>query len=177
MLQMRSRVSLGTGLPNAESWSHWGSHTSGTVSQHARWETAVRIYQNVVLCIMYKTVCVSADSSTFSDCIGTECVVDLNLCVLEPNPDQALNVVNIELPRSTYPSIKGRIKDRANFWEVVLQASPFVMKIVTEGYQLPFIQPPTPFNQPNHNSALREREFVKEEIAKLVSTGCVEEVP
>ena len=51
--------------------------------------------------------------------------------MLEPDQDQVLNVVSIELPESTYPPIKGRIKDRAKFWEKVLQAAPFVLKIVT----------------------------------------------
>ena len=57
MLQVWSRVSLGTGLPNATSWT---PRTSRTVSQHACWETAVRSYHlPVVLYIMYMIVCVS----------------------------------------------------------------------------------------------------------------------
>lgn len=59
----------------------------------------------------------------------------------------------------------------------MLQVSPFVLKIVTEGYRLPFIQISTPFHQANHTSALREREFVEGEIAKLVAAGCAKELP
>ena len=86
--------------------------------------------------------------------------------------------LDIDLSESTYPPIKGRLKDRARFWEEVLQASQFVFEIVTEGYRLPFIQTPTPFHQANHvSSALREQEFVEGEIAKLVAAGCAEELP
>ena len=126
---------------------------------------------------VHDCVCVSTNNSNVDNLAESECILDDSLCVLEPDPDQALNVLDIDLSESTYPPIKGRLKDRARFWEEVLQASPFVLKIVTEGYRLPFIQTPTPFHQTNHASALREREFVEGEIAKLVAAGCAEELP
>ena len=126
---------------------------------------------------VHDCVCVSTNNSNVDNLAESECILDDSLCVLEPDPDQALNVIDIDLSESTYPPIKGRLKDRARFWEEVLQASPFVLKIVTEGYRLPFIQTPTPFHQANHASALREREFVEGEIAKLVAAGCAEELP
>ena len=60
--------------------------------------------------------------------------------------------------------------------EMLYRSPLFVMKIVLEGYQLPFICTPTPFHATNQKSALREQQFVEDEIRKLVAGGYVKEI-
>ena len=81
-------------------------------------------------------------------------------------------------PKKTdcYPTVKGRLRQHARFWRDVLQSSPFVMRIIEEGYRLPFYTIPTHAYFSNHASAKRECAFVEQELNRLLREGCVEEV-
>ena len=101
MLQVWSRVSLDSRLPNATSWT---PRTSRTVSQHACWERAVRSYHlPVVLYIMYMIVCVSTNNSNVGNLAESEYILDYSLCVLELD---TLNVIDINLSQLTHPQRK-----------------------------------------------------------------------
>ena len=51
----------------------------------------------------------------------------------------------------------------------LVEASQFVLDIVTNGYKLPFIAFPQPVFAKNHHSALKHSKFVEEAIGDLVS--------
>ena len=52
----------------------------------------------------------------------------------------------------------------------------FILQTIEFGYVLPLKSEPTPFSRKNQNSALHNYKFVKESIADLLATGCVEVV-
>ena len=55
-------------------------------------------------------------------------------------------------------------------------ASPWVLKILREGYSLPFVQQPPQVSFRNNKSALEASEFVTSEIYSLLEQGCIREV-
>uniref|UniRef100_A0A7M5WT73 Reverse transcriptase domain-containing protein n=1 Tax=Clytia hemisphaerica TaxID=252671 RepID=A0A7M5WT73_9CNID len=73
-------------------------------------------------------------------------------------------------------SVAGRIQEFSNFWENELKASNFALGIVREGYKIPFESEPPPFFAKNNASSLKNREFVKDSIEKLLENGCIEKV-
>ena len=80
-----------------------------------------------------------------------------------------------EVVTATY-SVKGRLQRDLSFWREELQASPFILQTIESGYVLLLKSEPTPFSRKNQNSALQNYKFVKESIADLLATGCVEVV-
>ena len=56
-----------------------------------------------------------------------------------------------------------------------IEASQFVLDIVTNGYKLPFIAYPQPMIAKNHHSALKHSKFVEDSIGDLVWSRCVRE--
>lgn len=69
--------------------------------------------------------------------------------------------------------VKGRINARACFWRNQLQASEPVLRIVQNGYILPFRVVPDPYYSPNHRSAFENAGFVGNAISDLMSNGCL----
>ena len=61
------------------------------------------------------------------------------------------------------------------FWEQ-MGASPWVLKILREGYSLPFVQQPPQVSFRNNKSALESSDFVTNEIYSLLEQGCIREV-
>ena len=62
------------------------------------------------------------------------------------------------------------------FWEQDLEASQFVLDIITSGYKLPFITyHPQLMIAKNHCSAVKHAKFVEESIGDLVHSRCARE--
>ena len=61
------------------------------------------------------------------------------------------------------------------FWET-LGASELVLRIICEGYQLPFVQLPRPKTVKNHSSAQCQFDFVADSIRDFMERGCIKEV-
>ena len=73
---------------------------------------------------------------------------------------------------STCDNVKGRLKAHFSFWHDI-QASPFVLNVIQNGYSIPFIsKPPKKVNKNNH-SAMENAGFVSEAVADLLNKGCV----
>lgn len=61
------------------------------------------------------------------------------------------------------------------FWKDVLQASGWVIEVLTQGYVLPFEQfPEKEYDEPNNKSAIQEMEFVRQTVRKWEKEGVVE---
>ena len=69
----------------------------------------------------------------------------------------------------------GRLKSAKSAWETA-GADEYIMRVVTEGYTLPFRELPPVKCMQNNKSARDSMAFVKEEVCKLLEKGCVKEV-
>ena len=78
-------------------------------------------------------------------------------------------------PKQPSSGVKGRLKENIDFWKQI-KASSWVLRVVREGYALPFVEPPEKRMHENHRSAVKCGDFVKSEIAKLLQCGCIKEV-
>ena len=70
-------------------------------------------------------------------------------------------------------SVAWRLKQAIPFWRDVLLAPPSVLRVLEEGYKLPFITPPSPFHKRNSPSSLQYQDFVSAEVKRLVEAGVV----
>ena len=61
----------------------------------------------------------------------------------------------------------------AEFWENELDAPPFILETVKEGYKIPFESHPPPFYARNNRSSLQNKHFVKDSILKLFKNKCI----
>ena len=71
--------------------------------------------------------------------------------------------------------VKGRLRECISFWENI-GANRWVLEIIREGYCLPFVDLPESMTFVNHQSAIREVDFVAKEIDKLLQSGALVEV-
>ena len=51
-----------------------------------------------------------------------------------------------------------------------------MLDIIENGYKIPFKETSLPYKLDNRSSAIKNRTFVKEEINKLLESGCTEEL-
>ena len=56
--------------------------------------------------------------------------------------------------------VKGRLREKCEFWESTLQASDTIISIIKQGYVLPLTVVPDSFSKANHESAISETRFV-----------------
>ena len=73
------------------------------------------------------------------------------------------------------PSPMGRLKRRYGEWEK-MTSRPFILGVIKDGYKLPFKVIPQPVELKNNKSARDKTQFVYEEVQKLLSNGCIQEV-
>ena len=73
------------------------------------------------------------------------------------------------------PPVKGRLAKSIKFWEGI-NASPWVLRIIKEGYALPFINEPEPAEFKNNASARKHSDFVTSEVKELLTSGRIREV-
>ena len=70
-------------------------------------------------------------------------------------------------PKQPSSGVKGRLKENIDFWKQI-KASSWVLRVIREGYALPFVEPPEKRMHENHRSAVKCGDFVKSEITKLL---------
>ena len=97
------------------------------------------------------------------------------LAVCNDQRDSILESPSSSMTNEYTPNVKGRLKENISFWEEI-GASSWLLSILRESYALPFISEPKPKIFQNNVSALRNKEFVTNEILDLLSSGRVREV-
>ena len=73
------------------------------------------------------------------------------------------------------PPVKGRLAKNINFWEGI-NASPWILRIIKEGYPLPFTNESEPVEFKNNASAHKYSNFVTSEVKELLSSGRIRKV-
>ena len=71
--------------------------------------------------------------------------------------------------------VKHRLRENISFWQNI-GASRWVLRVLQDGYSLPFISLPQEAFLKNHPSAVEDNVFVSTEISKLLLSGTVVEV-
>lgn len=105
---------------------------------------------------------------------------DSEECVLTRNDDATQSDEFIskfwEVEVSDTPSqvtdVQGRLKNKLSFWRNTLQAPPWVIDCIENGYCLPLKYLPPPYSQSNHRSAELHHAFVDEAVQSLVLNRC-----
>lgn len=113
---------------------------------------------------------VLCDSQIIIDCIPASC--DLTSQVLEAFKDSQCSA-NIDSSRQ--PSVRGRLRKCIDFWRS-LEVSQFILNVISQGYQIPFFQLPTPFFKPNNASARSNSHFVSQAVNDLLDSNLIEEI-
>ena len=72
--------------------------------------------------------------------------------------------------------VRGRLTANVSFWELELQAPPLIIDWMVQGYKLPLLSLPEPFEKANHKSAMESKYFVSSALTDFVSNRCVLEV-
>jgi len=70
--------------------------------------------------------------------------------------------------------VKGHLRENIAFWQNI-GASNWLLRVIREGYCLPFVELPEVKFFQNHRSALCNAEFVSAEISKLLKSGALVE--
>ena len=79
------------------------------------------------------------------------------------------------MPKQPSLGVKARLKENIVFWEKI-KASSWVLRVIHEGYALPFVETPEKHLHKNHRSAVICEDFVESEITNLLKSGCIKEV-
>ena len=72
--------------------------------------------------------------------------------------------------------VKGRLHQSLEFWREKLQASPFVIGCIEEGYKLPLLYEPPQYREENQGSTGLHEVFVTEAVKELLAYECVVQV-
>ena len=72
--------------------------------------------------------------------------------------------------------MNGRLIKCFDFWKTELKANSFILGVISNGYQIPFIEEPSPVFFKNNRSSLEHEEFVRTEICSLLQKQCIKEV-
>ena len=99
--------------------------------------------------------------------------VPINVDVDYSGVDGCMNVENTTVYSCV--RVKGRLRENIGFWQSI-GASRWLLDIIEKGYYLPFIDMPAKMDFPNHNSTVKELDFVTKEIEKLLVSGALVEV-
>ena len=62
------------------------------------------------------------------------------------------------------------------FWLNKLKPDAWTVKVIEEGYKLPFLSEPTEYFEENNKSAKDEAPFLKEEVVQLQKKGVIKKV-
>ena len=77
--------------------------------------------------------------------------------------------------KSKTESVAGKIRNHQTFWEKELDASPYVLDIIKNGYKLPLKTIPPQFSAQNNKSSLYHKDFATTTINQLLRDGCIKE--
>ena len=81
----------------------------------------------------------------------------------------------IETATASCIVVKGQLRENIAFWQSI-SASNWLLRVIREGYCLPFVDLPEVKFLQNHKSTLCNAEFVSSEKSKLVKSGALVEV-
>ena len=102
-----------------------------------------------------------------------------NFCQDVPGEDRGSAIVDCDyidmIDRNSIARVKGRLRENIAFWQNI-GASQWLIKVLCEGYCLPYVELPLSKFFGNHNSASCHSEFVSLEISKLLVSGALLEV-
>ena len=132
------------------------------------------LYPNQDLC--YSNNCSNLDViSVESESVDVESQINSS-CINEflSLPDTATSHTKQSGLLTTAPRVKGRFTENIQFWEKI-GASDFILKVIREGYALPFVEVPESAEFSNNASARRYSDFVTSEISELLSSGRIRE--
>ena len=73
------------------------------------------------------------------------------------------------------PNVKNRLKENIQFWKNI-DASPWVINIIEDGYAIPFVEMPPHAFFSNSELAFKAQDFVSSEISDLLERGCIKEI-
>ena len=73
-------------------------------------------------------------------------------------------------------NVKGRLTENIGFWETI-GANPEILKILREGYRIPFFESPQESFSKNNISVLKNMEFVEEAVFELLKSNRVVQTP
>ena len=71
--------------------------------------------------------------------------------------------------------MKNRLKESIQFWKNI-DASPWVINIIEDGYAIPFVEMPLPAFFSSNKSTFKAQDFVSSEISELLERGCIKEI-
>ena len=71
--------------------------------------------------------------------------------------------------------MKGKLRENVEFWEDIGCSRP-ILKIIREGYRIPFLTTPPRVMLNNNRSAHEHKDFVAKAILELLETGRIKEV-
>ena len=95
-------------------------------------------------------------------------------------PQQSPNSSRVEysfhIQNTNITIVNGRLIKCLDFWKSELNASSFVLNIISDSYKIPFVQQPSSVLLKNNRSALEHEDFVSNEIHALLQKQCIEEV-
>ena len=84
------------------------------------------------------------------------------------------NIQKFEFEKdNNYPSVKGRFKKNLIFWQETLSANSAILEIIDNVYEIPFFKKPKLASFRNNLSALKNKDFVKKYISKLLKCGSI----
>ena len=89
--------------------------------------------------------------------------------------DQAREHSSEQVESREFKSPVGCLRESVDEW-VKIGTSEFILRVIKEGYMLPFKNEPEKVILKNNKSALDNEIFVSEEIDKLIKKGCAVEV-
>ena len=99
-----------------------------------------------------------------------EDIVDLDMVPQEDVPDKSFNIES--------KKVAGNIarQEFRNFWLHELKADVWTVKLLEEGYRLPFREEPGQYQERNNKSARQEKPYLIESVASLRDRGVVKKL-
>ena len=82
--------------------------------------------------------------------------------------------INFNLVKT--PNVKGKVKEKYDFWEHELKANSVVLDTIAEGHKLQFNKIPQSRRFKNNSSAFKNKHFVESELATLLQSKRILEV-
>ena len=72
--------------------------------------------------------------------------------------------------------MNGRLVKCVEFWTNELKVNSYILDVISNGYQIPFLSSPTKIFQKNNKSSLEHKDFVVSSILELLENVCIKEV-
>ncbi|XP_057299732.1 uncharacterized protein LOC130630297 [Hydractinia symbiolongicarpus] len=147
------------------------------------------------ICIFKRTISTRTDSKVQDQCASVVARLDTGektaqtLSAISKSKkktiDKCLNFDNNVRDEETYEfcvykktagtRVKGRLKKNLKYWQTI-SCNTTILKIIKEGYTIPFFTAPQKQTFSNNQSAITSLEFVNEAVQELLDTGLIKVV-